>query len=64
MGGGGGEGMATHRLSWTKPVTPSAKLYHVWPFPGLLPSFLSLIESEISEQVSQQVATEELNKGL
>ena len=28
------------------------------------PSFFSIIESEISEQVSRQVATEEPKKGL
>ena len=43
---------------------PSAKLYYVWPFPGLLSGFFSLIESEISEQASRQVATEEPNKGF
>ena len=32
-------------------------------FPGLLSDFFSLIESEISEKASQQVATEEPDKG-
>ena len=41
-----------------------AKLYYVRPFPGLLFSFFPIIESEISEQGSRQVATEEPNKGL
>ena len=50
--------------SWAKAVTPSAKLYYVRPFPGLLSSFFSIIESEISEQASRQVATEEPNEGL
>ena len=35
--------------SWGKAVTPPAKLYYVRPFPGLLCSFFSLIEIEISE---------------
>ena len=38
-------------------VTISANLNYVQPFPGLLSSFLSSIESKISEQGSQQVAT-------
>ena len=50
--------------SWAKAVTPPAKLCHVWLFPGLLSSFFSLIEIEMSEYASQQVATEEPNKGL
>ena len=50
--------------SWAKAVTPSAKLYYVRPFPGLLFSFFPIIESEISEQASRQVATEEPNKGF
>ena len=36
----------------------------VRPFPGLLSSFFSIIESEISEQASRHVATEESSKGL
>ena len=45
-----------------KAVTPSAKLYYVRPFPGLLSSFFRrLIESEISEQASRQVAKREPN---
>ena len=51
-------------LSWAKAVTPSAKLYYVKPFPGRPFSFFPIIESEISEQASRQVATEEPNKGL
>ena len=43
---------------------PSAKLYYVRPFPGFLSSFFSLIEGEISEQASREVATEKPNKGL
>ena len=39
-------------------------MYHVRPSPGLLSCLLSLIEGEISEQTSRQVATEEPNKGL
>ena len=50
--------------SWAKAVTPSAKLYYGRPFPRLLFSFFPIIESEISEQASRQVATEESNKGL
>ena len=42
-----------------KAVTPSAKLNHVRPFPGLFSSFFSLIESEIFEQASREIATEE-----
>ena len=45
-------------------VTPAAKLYYVRAFPGLLFSFFPIIESEISEQASRQVATEEPNKRL
>ena len=41
-----------------------AKLYYVPPFPGLLYSFFPIIESEILQQASWQVATEEPNKGL
>ena len=37
---------------------------NVRPFAGLLFSFFSIIESEISEQASRQVATEEPNKGF
>ena len=40
----------------------SAKLYYVRPFPELLSCFFSLIESEISEQASRQVASEEQKK--
>ena len=47
-----------------KTVTPSAKLYYVQPFLGLLSSFFLWIESETSVQVSCQVATEEPNKSL
>ena len=50
--------------SWAKVVMPSAKLYYVPPFPGFLSSFFSLIEGEISEQASREVATEKPNKGL
>ena len=53
--------------SWSKAVTPSAKLYFVRPFPGplfnLTFNFFSSIESEISEQASRQVVTEEPEKG-
>ena len=49
--------------SWAKAVTPSAKLYFVRPFPGPLFNFFSSIESEISEQASWQVVTEEPEKG-
>ena len=45
--------------SWAKAFTPSAKLCYVRPFPGLLFSFFPIIESEISEQASRQVAIEE-----
>ena len=46
-------------------LKPSAKLYYVRPFTGLLSSFFVLIESEISVQASWQVATDwEPNKGL
>ena len=47
-------------ITWSykaKAVTISANLNYVQPFPGLLSSFLSSIESKISEQGSQQVAT-------
>ena len=40
-----------------KAVTISANMSYVQPFPGLLSSFLSSIESKISEQGSRQVAT-------
>ena len=50
--------------SWAKAVTPSAKLYFVWPFQGLLSSFFSSMESEILEQTSRWVGTEEPNKVL
>ena len=43
---------------------PSAKLYYVRPFPRFLSSFFSLIEGEITEQASREVATEKPNKGL
>ena len=53
--------------SWSKAVTPSAKLYFVRPFPGplfnLTFNFFSSIESEISEQASRVVVTEEPEKG-
>ena len=46
-------------------LKPSAKLYYVRPFTGLLSSFFVLIESEISVQASWQVATDwKPNKGL
>ena len=48
--------------SWAKAVTPSTKLCYVPPFPGLLSSFFSLIDSEFSEQANRQVATEEPKK--
>ena len=38
--------------------------YYVWRFPGLVSSFFSLAESEISKQARRQVATEELKKDL
>lgn len=47
-------------ITWSykaKAVTISANLNYVQPFPGLLSSFLSSIESKISEQGSQRVAT-------
>ena len=47
-------------ITWSfkaKAVTISANMNYVQPFPGLLSSFLSSIESKISEQGSQQVAT-------
>ena len=44
---------------WAKAVTPSAKLLYVRPFPGLLSSLFSLMESEILEKASRQVTTEE-----
>ena len=48
-----------------KAVTPSTKLVtYVQPFPRLLFSFFLIIESEISEPASQQVATEEPNNDL
>ena len=51
--------------SSAKTVTPSANLYNVLPFSGCHFSFfVLLIEREISEQASEPVATEELNKGL
>ena len=50
--------------SWAKAVTPSANLYFVRQFPELLFSFLTLIESESSEQVSRKIVAEEPNKGL
>ena len=50
--------------SWATAVKPSANLNYVRPFPGLFSSFFSLIESEISEQASRQVTTEQPNKGL
>ena len=53
-----------HRAKPAKAVTPSAKLYCVQPFSGILSSFFLWIESEISEQVRWQVATEEPNKGF
>ena len=39
-------------------------MFDLWPFPELLSSFFSLIESEILEQASRQVTTEEPNKGF
>ena len=51
--------------SWAKAVMLSASLYYVWPFSRLLSSFFfSLIVSEILEQASRHVATEEPNKTL
>ena len=51
--------------NWAEAVTPSAKLYCVRPFPGLsLVFFFSVIESDISEEASQQIVTEEPNKVL
>ena len=38
---------------------PSAKLHYVRLFPGLPSGFFALIGSEISEQASWRVATEE-----
>ena len=38
-------------------------MFYVRPFPGLFSNFFPLIESEISEQASRQIATEEPNKG-
>ena len=49
-------GSVEHRA---KVVTSSAKLNHIRPFPGLFSRFFSLIESEISEQASRKIATEE-----
>ena len=49
-------GNVEHRA---KAVTPSAKLNHVRPFPGLFSSFFLLTESESSEQASREIATEE-----
>ena len=40
-------------------LLPVAKLHYVRLFPGLLSVFFVLIGSEISEQASWQVATEE-----
>ena len=40
-------------------LMPSAKLHYVRLFPGLLSGFFALIGSEISEQASWRVATEE-----
>ena len=40
-------------------LLPTAKLHYVRLFPGLLSVFFALIVSEISEQASWQVATEE-----
>ena len=44
-------------------LLPTAKLHYVRLFPGLISGFFALIGSEISEQASWQVATEEQNKG-
>ena len=41
----------------------SAELYYGRPFPGILFSSFSFTESEISEQASWQVTTEEPKKG-
>ena len=40
-------------------LLPTAKFHYVRLFPGLLSVFFALIVSEISEQASWQVATEE-----
>ena len=40
-------------------LLPTAKLHYVRLFPGLLSGFFALIGSEISEQASWRVATEE-----
>ena len=40
-------------------LMPSAKLHYVRLFPGLLSGFFALIGSEILEQASWRVATEE-----
>ena len=45
--------------SWAKAATPPANLCNDQPLPRLLQS-----ESEISEQASRKVATEETNKAL
>ena len=46
--------------SWDKVVTASAKLYYVRPFPRLLSSFFSLIESEIRNRRADRVSRDEI----
>ena len=47
-----------------KAVTPTAKCTISDLFPEFTLAFFLLIEGEISEQASRQIATEELNKDL